>query len=319
MRRASRPLDDKPQTILDRFNFSYFRRITNTIDKTTKTTHFSENSKVIQLFKKGDRRTPGGPGVVVLKCDSTEFDAVGTNLPICFNIAENIIHYYLDKQTRGKIINKGNSLFREQKPRKDAATAMRPMHGMLRAPLSTTLSAAKIPATAFANGVMRQSAAAQQDWGVLKVASCNYMPVNQEWCHLRGHGDGGDEYPGNFVSGSHHCNTEQLAVETGQRLVTQQEQERSYLLHTTAYLLRDAKNYKSTTDAERDSEILTANYLDNQTTYLDMLENNTARRSRELGLPDSGGAKRLAPTVACSSPGLDRATSRRWPPTSATK
>jgi hypothetical protein len=46
-----------------------------------------------------------------------------------------------------------------------------------------------------------------------------YLKVrtNQEWCHLYGHGDGGNETFENFVSGSNHCNTEQLAIETGQR------------------------------------------------------------------------------------------------------
>ncbi|EQA44559.1 hypothetical protein LEP1GSC050_4216 [Leptospira broomii serovar Hurstbridge str. 5399] len=41
--------------------------------------------------------------------------------------------------------------------------------------------------------------------------------TDQEWCHLYGHGDGGPDIPQNFVSGSKHCNTEQLAIETGQR------------------------------------------------------------------------------------------------------
>ncbi|WP_174818531.1 hypothetical protein [Paenibacillus kobensis] len=41
--------------------------------------------------------------------------------------------------------------------------------------------------------------------------------TSQEWCHLFGHGDGGSEELGNFISGSKHCNTEQLAIETGQR------------------------------------------------------------------------------------------------------
>lgn len=41
--------------------------------------------------------------------------------------------------------------------------------------------------------------------------------TNQEWCHLFGHGDGGLEEWGNFVAGSKHCNTVQLAIETGQR------------------------------------------------------------------------------------------------------
>ncbi len=45
----------------------------------------------------------------------------------------------------------------------------------------------------------------------------------QEWCHLFGHGDGGHEVLENFVSGSKHCNTEQLAIETGQRRITRSD------------------------------------------------------------------------------------------------
>lgn len=43
------------------------------------------------------------------------------------------------------------------------------------------------------------------------------LRTEQEWCHLFGHGDGGQEVLGNFVAGSKHCNTEQLAIELGQR------------------------------------------------------------------------------------------------------
>lgn len=43
------------------------------------------------------------------------------------------------------------------------------------------------------------------------------LRTDQEWCHLVGHGDGGEEFFENFISGSKHCNTEQLAIETGQR------------------------------------------------------------------------------------------------------
>lgn len=42
--------------------------------------------------------------------------------------------------------------------------------------------------------------------------------TSQEWCHLHGHGDGGPEEYKNFVAGSKHCNTEQLAIELGQRI-----------------------------------------------------------------------------------------------------
>ena len=290
--RGSRPLADTPQTILDLFNFSYFRRITSITNAFSGAIDFTDSSKVYQLFRKGDKRMPTGPGTEEINWPDTEFDAIGANLPICFNVKDNIIQYFLDKQRRGKIINKGNSLFREQKPRKDAGTAMGAIYRRLRPPVSTALSSSKVPATAFAKGAMRESPAVQSDWGVLKVASSNLLPINQEWCHLRGHGDGGEEYPGNFVSGSYHCNTEQLAIETGQRVVTQQSAEHTFALHTTAYLLLDATNYKSKVDADRKSQILNANYLNDQTTFQEMLKNNIARRSRELNASDGPPTKK---------------------------
>jgi hypothetical protein len=72
----------------------------------------------------------------------------------------------------------------------------------------------------------------QENWEALKrkiyadhgiqVTNSRYPDWNrrrteQEWCHLYGHGDGGAERWGNFVAGSKHCNTTQLAIETGQR------------------------------------------------------------------------------------------------------
>ncbi|EQA45965.1 hypothetical protein LEP1GSC050_4217 [Leptospira broomii serovar Hurstbridge str. 5399] len=52
---------------------------------------------------------------------------------------------------------------------------------------------------------------------LLKTDPYYQVETDQEWCHLFGHGDGGPDIPKNFVSGSKHCNTEQLAIETGQR------------------------------------------------------------------------------------------------------
>jgi len=290
-RRESRRLEDTPKGILSLFDFCYYRRITS-ITNDDGDIDFADSSKVIQLFKAGDKRKPSGPATEVLQWTTLGYDAVGVNLPICFNIPENIIEYFLDKQSRGKIINKGDALYREDKPRKDAGTAMKPLFGLLKPPFSKKVSSSKIPATPFANGAMALSLLVREDWGVLKLSSSNYMPVSQEWCHLRGHGDGGNEYPGNFVSGSYHCNTEQLAIETGQRLVTQQEPERSFVLHTTAYLLRDAKDYKSANQADQESQILSDNYLRNETAYQAMLSNNIARRSREQG-QDPGKKRKI--------------------------
>ncbi|MBI5164955.1 MAG: hypothetical protein HY985_13770 [Magnetospirillum sp.] len=53
------------------------------------------------------------------------------------------------------------------------------------------------------------------------VMSRPIPPTDQEWCHLIGHGDGGTETPENFVAGSKHCNTEQLAIECALRFDTE--------------------------------------------------------------------------------------------------
>lgn len=59
------------------------------------------------------------------------------------------------------------------------------------------------------------------------------LRTDQEWCHLVGHGDGGPEIEANFVSGSKHCNTEQLALELAQR----EYRGRGIVVKVTAYLL----------------------------------------------------------------------------------
>jgi hypothetical protein len=300
----SRLLSNDPKQILEVFDFSYYRRITNTTDDKTQQPPFREDFKVIQLFEKGNIKYMRS----VLDAQRLEWPddklvAIGVNLPICFNLEENVIQYFKDKGGRGKIINKGNTLFRERKPRQDAATAMRPILEQLKPPMSANLAGTKVPATAFANGGMGQSTAVENDWGLLKTARGNYLPINQEWCHLRGHSDGGDEYPGNFVSGSFHCNTEQLAIESGQRYVTHQMPENSFKLHTTAYLLRDAPDYKSGVDDQRNSQILNGNYLTpNQTAYQQMVDNNNARRANEQGTGGNSSPVKKPKTDASPAP-----------------
>lgn len=63
------------------------------------------------------------------------------------------------------------------------------------------------------------------------------LRTEQEWCHLIGHGDGGREAVGNFVAGSKHCNTTQLAIETAQRQNEYKNQGLS--LKVTAYLFEN--------------------------------------------------------------------------------
>lgn len=93
--------------------------------------------------------------------------------------------------------------------------------------ITPRITAAKLSATAFAKYILKNDLQTQNQWKkdneIASSVSVNASNLNtdQEWCHLFGHGDGGSEELGNFVSGSKHCNTEQLAIETGQRRVTQ--------------------------------------------------------------------------------------------------
>ncbi len=78
----------------------------------------------------------------------------------------------------------------------------------------------------------------------LKPESVDTKETDQEWCHLLGHGDGGTETLDNFVCGTDHCNTEQLAIETGQRRVTQNPNidpkvRKRFTWKITAHLLGD--------------------------------------------------------------------------------
>ncbi|MFY0600601.1 MAG: hypothetical protein JXR03_13095 [Cyclobacteriaceae bacterium] len=79
----------------------------------------------------------------------------------------------------------------------------------------------KFSATDFTNKLIREKSLHQnlmmQDNVIPDQYGIQRIVTDQEWCHLYGHGDGGSETYENFVSGSKHCNTEQLAIETGQR------------------------------------------------------------------------------------------------------
>jgi hypothetical protein len=81
----------------------------------------------------------------------------------------------------------------------------------------------KLPATAFAHYVVKHDAQAKKQWRNDNANQPLEVSTDQEWCHLYGHGDGGNETLDNFISGSKHCNTEQLAIEKGQRRVSQRD------------------------------------------------------------------------------------------------
>jgi len=89
------------------------------------------------------------------------------------------------------------------------------------------IKASKLPATSFVKWAVESDekvpdggqTALQEKWNADNNDDLQ-LKTDQEWCHLFGHGDGGTEELGNFVAGSKHCNTEQLAIETGLRRVT---------------------------------------------------------------------------------------------------
>lgn len=149
-----------------------------------------------------------------------------------------------------RVWKKENTLENSQGDRLDAGPTMAKelksfsvFSDMVKGDFATNSS---LPATGFARYILKNDDEAQKQWKsdiFDKNVSVNdtSLRTDQEWCHLLGHGDGGTEELGNFVSGSKHCNTEQLAIETGQRKVTQSEYFNSMKVkikaRITAYLM----------------------------------------------------------------------------------
>jgi len=140
---------------------------------------------------------------------------------------------------------------------KTMAEALSDFHvypGMKASNITPKITDSKLSATSFAKYVLGQlnDDDVKKQWrkdnklDANATVDASSLKTDQEWCHLFGHGDGGPEELGNFVSGSKHCNTEQLAIETGQRRVSQNETdftavERGKLkARITAYLIPNA-------------------------------------------------------------------------------
>ena len=91
------------------------------------------------------------------------------------------------------------------------------------------------------NFAIKKDSVIEEQWK-LDFAGEPILKTDQEWCHLFGHGDGGPEVLLNFVSGSKHCNTEQLAIEVGQRRVIHNKDindsiRKNFKAKITAYLM----------------------------------------------------------------------------------
>jgi hypothetical protein len=85
--------------------------------------------------------------------------------------------------------------------------------------LGAAVTGTCLPATKLARHVFAEDPDARS-WHDQRSDVAPDFPGKQEWCHLFGHGEGGREVLENLVSASFHCNTEQLAIETGQRRIT---------------------------------------------------------------------------------------------------
>ncbi|MBC6479736.1 MAG: hypothetical protein GDA56_20105 [Hormoscilla sp. GM7CHS1pb] len=266
-RAKSTALSDDQRKILDIFQFKYYRKVDTTIAGTPKV--------IKSISKKGSTsRRPNVSDGVEIK-DKADYTTIGINLPISFCLQENLKAFKDYAGIRYTLKNKNRVLYRQKGPRKDASGTMSKLVGHLKAGLFA--KASTLPATYFADTVIAKCLGARIGWKLLKVSSRNSLTVNQEWCHLQGHGDGGDERLGNFVSGSYHCNTEQLAIETGQRNTTQIEPEGTFYLRTTAYLFDDK------------GKVVDSDYLQDDTAYgkIDLvtgkLQTPKVRSPRETG------------------------------------
>jgi hypothetical protein len=175
--------------------------------------------------------------------------------------AEKTVKLTKKSYRKWKKVNHDNSplqLGRNDNKRIDAGTAMAdalrgfPIHQEMieksnENSLTPKVSNSKLPATAFVKYVLdyNNDTVAQAQWKMDNLMETDptkeSLRTDQEWCHLYGHGDGGSEDLSNFVAGSKHCNTEQLAIEVGQRRVTQadffKDEAKKITAKITAYLL----------------------------------------------------------------------------------
>ncbi|QLQ31702.1 MAG: hypothetical protein HZT40_08975 [Candidatus Thiothrix singaporensis] len=165
----------------------------------------------------------------------------GISLPLAFSLDGNRQQFNADKHQFSVIKNRGNPLTTNPRLRKNAGAVMSAIRPYCPVPLNAGnayLASSELVQTVVAPKAPPASATALAFFQQARRTEAKQVVTDQEWCHLRGHGDGGEERVGNFVAGSNHCNTEQLAIESAQRQTTHAGQA-DYRLFTTAYLLPD--------------------------------------------------------------------------------
>lgn len=141
-------------------------------------------------------------------------------------------------------------------------------------------SASPLSATDLTNFVIQTDEWSATEWkdDFADVRSAPVVETLQEWCHLYGHGDGGKEELKNFVSGSKHCNTEQLAIETGQRKGKIQ----NLSARVTAYLYRNYGSvFQSFIEAREVAGVFTSDVMADQEDFFEKIENTTKLRFKD--------------------------------------
>ena len=230
------PLDTIHSHPHSHFYIKYYRRVDFGLN---------EHSKVVKDLNSQSRYKPDKTdvpeGLQEIVENKSKDLKIGINLPISFHLSTNYFKLADTKSKLGVIKNKGNALYKNLRFRNDAGKVMASIYVNIKKSARNDLPpGAKntLSATQFANVIVAQQKA-QNYWQKLKRSHFHRLPTQQEWCHLLGHGDDGRERVGNFVSGSTHCNTEQLAIEEAQRLTTHKSGKGNYILKSTAYLLGD--------------------------------------------------------------------------------
>lgn len=277
------PLADLVVDLLKIFHFKYYKRT---------------DAAGRKVFRAND--TDKNPPLYSVEINGQE----AVNLPLRLGIRRNFMRFQKEKSgigmaPRSVLKHKGDNLFELRKvKRENAGSVMKSVVDSIAAfPKKDALKGSGLSATRFAEFILSVSASARADLSDIKQTLVPQLPTNQEWCHLKGHGDGGKETIGNFVSGSFHCNTEQLAIEIGQRLTTNLRpssgtnpgRKYDYTLSSTAYLLRDSSMNPGTSFLAQDP-----NY---QFRAFDLNEQNTGTLSKTK-LDDLARVKGNAPIAA---------------------
>jgi hypothetical protein len=271
--KGTNSIADKSKEILDIFNFNYHRKIDPV------------KGKVIKYLPASHKPNSAAQGVELTQKGPDDEKAIGINPPISFRLLMNagfFKNYTAADGISGVYLkNKGNPLYRAKGKRLQAGGVM----SGLRNSITVTPkpgSNSSLSADELSIWELKKSKDVLARWQSLKQTDRGTLPTNQEWCHLLGHGDGGDERLGNFVSGSFHCNTEQLAMESkGRRGVTQTSPRGTFELRSTAYLFND------------DQAFISGNYLKNDAAYQKMTIVQKKLKLKPIGFRTNGAGKVL--------------------------